>query len=462
MARSGIGIRDFYTEVVLPSLAQRLDVAFPEFGWRRDARGWIATNEEYTHARLGVRAERVVAHGPAPRGFLVHGGESILWTAYLSGGAVPRGDEFINVVRQLAERAGVDASTLDRPEPPDRRAELLESFAELCARELMSDRGASARDYLIGRGLSDDEIRHSGLGLVPEQASIRSELSRAGYRASEITSSGVVTDSRWTGRVSGPWRNERGHVGTLWARAIEPDVGASDTRYLYLKGASRSGLPPYGMTDVLNGSFESRRELVLVEGFFDLHQLRTHGFGSVAALGGLSVAPATFERLASLGVEHVTFNLDGDAPGIRAAARAIEQAGRAQASPSVYVVDPGLMGAAKDPDALVRAQGIDGWTAILARRECGVTWRARAFLDGVSPESPAETRREALRRAGTWLGQLPARLALEQEDAIRATAERCGYSQLAVGRAFRARFWNDDSASRGLQRRGREAQELSR
>ena len=83
-----LSVTDFYTDLVLPALTERLDQAFPEFGWRRDARGWIATNDEHTHARLGVRAERVVAHGPAPRGFLVHGGEPTLWTAYVSGGSV--------------------------------------------------------------------------------------------------------------------------------------------------------------------------------------------------------------------------------------------------------------------------------------------------------------------------------------------------------------------------------------
>src|SRR4051812_24808908 len=70
-------IIDFYTEEVLPALAQRLDTAFPEFGWRRDRRGWVASNEEMTHRAFGVRAERVVAHGPAPRGFLIHGGEPV-------------------------------------------------------------------------------------------------------------------------------------------------------------------------------------------------------------------------------------------------------------------------------------------------------------------------------------------------------------------------------------------------
>ena len=95
-------IGDFYVEVVLPALAERLDSAFPEFGWKRDARGWVATNQEITHRLFGARAERVVAHRPAPRGFLVHGDDSTLWTAYVNGGDVPRGETFASVLRQIA------------------------------------------------------------------------------------------------------------------------------------------------------------------------------------------------------------------------------------------------------------------------------------------------------------------------------------------------------------------------
>src|SRR3990172_10910931 len=101
-------IVDYYTDVVLPALAERLDGAFPEFGWRRDTRGWVATNEETTHRTLGVRAERVVAHGPAPPGILIHGGDAIPWTAYLNGGPLPRGEAFVATVKELAARAGVD------------------------------------------------------------------------------------------------------------------------------------------------------------------------------------------------------------------------------------------------------------------------------------------------------------------------------------------------------------------
>src|SRR6266852_3328892 len=154
-------IGDFYIEAVLPALTARLDSAFPEFGWRRDARGWVATNEETTHRALGVRAERVIAHGPAPRGFLVHGGEVTLWTAYLNGGSLPRGEEFVRAVREIAQRAGVDASPIERPVRRDRGIDLLHDFFALCRWELAGEGGARVREYLEQRGLPADTVERS-------------------------------------------------------------------------------------------------------------------------------------------------------------------------------------------------------------------------------------------------------------------------------------------------------------
>jgi hypothetical protein len=131
---------EVYTEVVLPALQERLDSASPEFGWRRDRDGWVATDQEFAHRVLGVRADRVVAHGPAPRGFLVHGCESVLWTAYVNGGLVPRGAEFVRTVEELAVRAGVDRGLLDRGRPRDRRCELLQAVFALGEAELRGER----------------------------------------------------------------------------------------------------------------------------------------------------------------------------------------------------------------------------------------------------------------------------------------------------------------------------------
>ena len=89
---------EVYTEVVLPALLERLDSALPEFGWRRDRWGWVATDQEFTHRVFGVRADRVVAHGscaeriPRPwRWVGVVDGVSQRWGCAAWGGVRPYG-----------------------------------------------------------------------------------------------------------------------------------------------------------------------------------------------------------------------------------------------------------------------------------------------------------------------------------------------------------------------------------
>src|SRR5262249_23269657 len=121
--------------------------------------------------------------------------------------------------------------------------------------------------------------------------------------------------------------------------------------------------------------------------------------------------------------------------------RAVENAVRAKTSPAIYVANVDGNGA-KDPDALVREQGIGAWRKLIDERECGVVWRVEEMLKDIGPDTPRAPRRDALHRAGKWLGTLPPRLALEVEDAVRAASERTGYDALAVERAFHAKFWS--------------------
>jgi hypothetical protein len=107
---------------------------------------------------------------------------------------------------------------------------------------------------------------------------------------------------------------------------------------------------------------------------------------------------------------------------------------------------------AKDPDEFLRKHGTDAWCALLEKRECGITWRARDLLGALEPEASKLARRDALRRAGAWLGTLPPSLALEQDDAVREVASRCAYDVDAVTRAFRARFWSGHSPGRERRR----------
>lgn len=446
-------LREFYTDVVLPALAERLDSAFPEFGWKRDPHGWVATNQEMTHRVLGVRAERVVAHGPAPRGFLIHGADATLWTAYLNNGIVPRGKLFASIVRQIAERAGVETSPIDRPRPRDRQAELLETFFALSVAELRGNAGAQARDYLEQRGVPADAIDHAGLGVVPNGHFTKSALGGAGYSDLEIDRSGVLADGRWPGRLCGAWRDEQGTARTMWSRSLEATDASS--RYLYLTGASRSGLTPYGLSDVLRLPPAERSELVLVEGLIDLHNLQAKGMANVAAVGGARVNPDLIPHIGRLGFETIVLALDNDTAGHEGTSRAIETASRAKQAPTLRVLAPQQLGASKDPDAYVREHGIEKFHDLIDNADCAISWHALELTNGIAPTDDTLSRRAALNRAGRWLGTLPARLAIEQEDAIQRVADQCGYSPTAVDRAFRARYWHQhpqptQSRSQGL------------
>jgi len=335
-------VGDFYTDVVLPALAARLDAVFPEFGWRQDARGWVATNQEMTHRVLGVRADRVVAHGEAPPGFLVHGGPTMLWTAYLNGGDVPRGDTFRSVVRELALRAGVDVSPIERAPERNRSKECLDDFFTLCRGELHGKAGGPARSYLENRGFPRESIDQLELGVVPAELFTKNALEAAGYSELEIAKSGVLADGRWPGRLCGAWRDERGRIGTLWARSVRDSD--SSTRYLYLRGASRSHLPPYGLSEVLRVHAVDRRELVLVEGLLDVHHLRAKGFQSIAAVGSARLQRGTARRLGELGFDSVVLAFDNDLPGREGLSGAVEDLTRARLGPSVRVIEPSALG----------------------------------------------------------------------------------------------------------------------
>ena len=272
-------------------------------------------------------------------------------------------------------------------------------------------------------------------------------LTDRGYRVEEIEASGIVADNRWPARLCGAWRDEWGRIGTFWARALDN----REPRYLYLRGAGRAHLPPYGLSDVLRLPYRERRELVLVEGLVDVHHLRAKGIANVAAIGGARIQPEKLVRLSKHGIKTVTLALDNDESGRDALARAIDQASRFDHAPALRVIHPAELGDAKDPDEYVRTHGVDRLRELVRDAECGVTWRTFDRMRHLEPDSPQRERRAALEDVGRWLGTLPPRLALEVEDAIWAASERAGYDPKAVERAFHAKFWGA-----GPERRERE------
>lgn len=193
--------------------------------------------------------------------------------------------------------------------------------------------------------------------------------------------------------------------------------------------------------------------MTLVEGVVDVHVLRAHGVRAVAALGGASASSRLFERLAELHVEQVVLAFDNDATGRAATRHAIDAATRAHHAPDLWIIDPDLYDAAKDPAEVVRARGDGAWQAAATGSTCAVTWRALDLTGPIAPSESPLARRAGLSRAAAWLGGLPPRLAVEQTAALDTVAETFGHDVHAVRRAFRARYWRRERATEALPAR---------
>ena len=159
------------------------------------------------------------------------------------------------------------------------------------------------------------------------------------------------------------------------------------------------------------------------------------GMPNVAAIGGARLQPAAISHLTRAGVDSVVLAFDNDAAGRDGISRAVEAFSRAQEAPAMRVVEPTDSGIEGSRRVCAEA-GDRQFPRAVEHAECGVTWRAIELTGQVNVHDVPNSRRAALARAGEWLGTLPARLSLEQEDAFRIVADSCGYSAPAVERFF--------------------------
>ena len=446
-----IDLGDFLDQEIYPALFDRLDTAFPEFGWRRNGSRWIATNDAHARSLQGApRPDRVNAYENTPFGFVVHGSAFTSWPQYLNGERTPSGQDFVHTVRELADRAGVDASGLVHEptseqsatiEHRDRREALLAAFVDRARHALLGPDGEAARGYLAGeRGFDLADLNELPFGLYTSPERVDATLVEVGFTTDEVADSGLLADARWTGRLVIPWRDRWGRIATIAARSVDE----SDPKYLYLKGATKP--PAFGLDVALAGG-RGRDELVLVESLIDVMSLQTRGLENVAALGGGGelLTPRRWATLLDYAIHRFVLVLDNDpepepcdshglascrrcAPGTVGTLAAVENVIKADNVPVVYVVDPEELGDAKDPDEFVRQRGLDAFRKILNKRQTGNVFRAAALLDGVTPDSP-DRQEAAIEVLGLAAGLRGPRAALDGEDLLRLASERTGYTR---------------------------------
>lgn len=347
--------------VLLPALFERLDTAFPEFGWVRDSRGWRATNEQVCKSVAGASQRRVVCHGPM--GFLAHGGGNTTWFQYVSGERKPGGEAFQAALRDLCARAGIAYTA--RPITEEERIEIerkqtlgsvLEDIWQLVRNELTVEELNARKKYLVSRDLSP-EPDGVDVGYCHRAEALCKALYDRGHTPEDVSLTGLAwqnqetgkwqANSLWDTRIVGKYLSKRGHIVGLWGRTANPD---EKRKYVNTTGFNWFD---YRISHPSGGS---RERLVLVEGVFEPEIFKAT-IPDIASIGGAGnkCTKEFWEYLYTQGTRTAVLLLDADEPGVKGLDAALEGYAEAERRPALYVGQ--LPDGVKDPDECRRAHG---------------------------------------------------------------------------------------------------------
>ena len=286
-----------------------------------------------------------------------------------------RGMPFMDAVKELAARAGMDVPAPD-PQAKERAdrvsslTDVMASVASWYSEQLNGLSGAAARDYLKRRGIEPDTIQRFCLGFAPDS---RSALKRALDKLGEdrLVETGMLikpeeggeTYDRFRGRLMFPIRDARGRVIGFGGRILgegEPKYLNSPDTPLFDKGRTLYNI------DRASPASRAAKRLIVVEGYMDVIALDRAGIAEVVAPNGTAVTEAQLERMWRLDPSPILC-FDGDSAGHKAAIRAATRA-----LPHIrpdrtlrFVELPG----GQDPDDVIRTGGREAFEAVLQNPE---------------------------------------------------------------------------------------------
>lgn len=421
------------TEKVYPALYARLDVVFRDFGFRKMGSKWEATRwpdwfrpdvTSKRPSRLHVYEDRPYRmaiegrSGEGPRLLLLHSGRERL-----------AGADFIDAAKALSEEVGVPFPSLaltdeqrDRVRRRELRNDILETAVRLLVRNLRNT--PTAVEYLMARGLSEQAIAELELGFYSHRQALRQHLHLNDFSDEDIAEAGLGGEGM-VGYITFPWRDEHGHMVTMYGRWPETKPPDGLPKTTALPGEGSKSTPLYFHRFVT----ARERDLVLVEGVLDAAVLQALGDSRVVAMVGAQLTMGQRETIKRRPPRRVYIVGDPDGGGDAgnlANAKAIRELGI-----PAYIV-PRLPDG-MDPDEFTLAHGIDKWREHVANAMTAATFLALDAGKGVTPESPPAERREAIARFHDLMERaVGPGAAMDREDIARVAAEVTGYTAEAI------------------------------
>lgn len=344
--------------------------------------------------------------------------------------------DFVEAVETLARKTGITLH-YEQLSPQDRqrfkvRNRLIDAHREALeyyhAHLMKSAEAKKARDYLTGRKLTPDSIRHFKVGWSPSGwDSLAKHLKGKGFTEDELTEAGLglrtekgTIIDRFRGRVMFPIFDVTGEPRAFGARKLlESDDGPkylnSSESPIYKKGSVLYALN-YAKADMVKSDVA-----IMVEGYTDVIALHQEGIPLAVATCGTALGLEHFQALSRF-TTHVVISLDGDSAGQAAAERAVE---RAYLDSQGRNMDLRVLSlpAGSDPADFVTVRGGEAFRILLHESIPVVEFRLVSRLAGVDLSEP-EGRARGLRACLSVLSQVSDELV--RSEYTKWVAERCG------------------------------------
>jgi len=350
---------------------------------------------------------------------------------------------FIDAVKELAQRAGMQVPESEgrgaKDEKPGQTRTLIEIMAR--AAQYYKDQlkaSPHAIEYCKKRGLTGEVAARFGMGYAPDGWQ-NLQAVFPDYNSDELKLAGLVIENeagrrydRFRDRLMIPIINPKGDIIAFGGRIIdqgEPKYLNSPETPLFEKGRELFGLPQ------ARQALRDTNTAIVTEGYMDVIALAQNGVGNaVAALGTATTATHVTKLLRQ--VDRIVFCFDGDNAGRKAAWRALENSLEALADNKrlAFVFLP----QDDDPDSYIRAHGKEDFERLVKQAMPLSDFLLRELGQRCDLTS-SEGKAQLIYEAKPLLLKLPTPLLRLQ--LVKRLAEASGFAQQEVERLCELRSY---------------------
>jgi len=283
---------------------------------------------------------------------------------------------FMDAVKKLAHQAGLTMpqfSEKDKAESEAKKSlyDIMEQACSFFEKELLMPDGAEGFKYFTEkRGLSKDIIKKFRLGYAPNNNALMAHLKSLGVDEKDLKDLGLIAIPEDTSRhahdffrnrVMIPIANKQGKIIAFGGRVmekVEPKYLNSPETPIFNKRRNLYNL------DKARDSAYKEKKLIICEGYMDVIALDRYGFNYAVAPLGTALTEEQIMEAWKVCPEP-TLCLDGDAPGVKAAMRAVDRIlPILKAGYSVkFLFLPDNM----DPDEYLKAHGANSFANMLTK-----------------------------------------------------------------------------------------------